>query len=914
MRTKPTSLLLLACLSGVFGINYEVLYFRLITARFGDMLHVQAGILAMFLLGVAIGALAGAKLRRLWLLELLVGATAILLGAALPLIETAPWLGWVLQRPVVAAGFCMMLVAVPAILVGCSVPLFTEYLALLARDQSGRIADAPFRRVYTLYNLGAAASVLVTEFLLIRTLGNSGTLHGLAWGNIAIGIALFLLFPELRAPQIPDRASGAAALDRGRSAGLILIGCASSLFQMTFVRGAMEILGNTRGVFALTLALVMLGFPLGVRLSRRLSLAGVVHLGTIGMAVGFILLPWLQGVHVAWLPSLAGSTVLGTPLGRVLWQLAILIPVGLPAFICFGAVLPVLLKGLPSGVHVVGRAMFLNGIGNAAGFILFIGLVHDLLPELGHLLAAILVAQLGLLIASGPGAYRRTPANPYPAAAAFAVVILTLTFSSRAYYAHHLLARGMYRWDDSLSGPGTMTLQMAREGATNAGLIRFRDEANLEGKLLFYSGHSSIFATERGQINRAEVLSGVLPAVFAPSLRRAAVIGVGTGITAGTTALLFDHTDAVEINPAVLALLPGFADANFDLARNPKARVVYNDARIFLATSPPVYDVILNSVSVPSFEAASKIYTTEFFARAKRSLVEGGVYMTWVAMNDLALLAVVGSLRRSFQHCAATYLSPGYLMLACADHPVRPRPLSSVSLPPEVSRVLEQYAGAPASAAEVVDGLHLSDDFLPTLPKLDLENTDDRPEAEFAFGDPRIPSTLLQRWPRRHPQFVATDLPSGTRLGGVELWRRCSLYKESNLREVCDSLPDVDEQFIVAQLNSVGLPPADVRPEERLRAMATRRRVIESVLARGLGGASLQRERDSLVLSLADLTPNDGEVQAAAGQVLERQGDARLARLRRYRAIVLDHRYRRYQQSGTAQSSPTVTGLHGIGR
>ena len=244
---------------------------------------------------------------------------------------------------------------------------------------------------------------------------------------------------------------------------------------------------------------------------------------------------------------------------------------------------------------------------------LFIGLV-SLLPELGQLVAVIVLAQVGLSAFYGAAAHKRTPHNQYlvPASVSIGTIAPPILHSR---ILHSPTGRSGHIPGDieSVLILVTVNLHIERGGGSNAGIIHYRDASDLEGKRLFYSGHMSIPAIEGGRIRGSEVLSGVLPALFAPSLARAAVIGVGTGITAGTTSRIFDSTDAIEISASVLALLPRFADANFDLAHNPAARIIHNDARVFLATSAPVYDVVLNSVSLPSFEAASKIYTTEFF-------------------------------------------------------------------------------------------------------------------------------------------------------------------------------------------------------------------------------------------------------------------------------------------------------------
>ena len=81
-----------------------------------------------------------------------------------------------------------------------------------------------------------------------------------------------------------------------------------------------------------------------------------------------------------------------------------------------------------------------------------------------------------------------------------------------------------------------------------------------------YNGLFSIpISSSDGQVNPAELLSGVVPALTAPTLDQALVLGLGTGITAGATAQIFDHTDVVELNNAMYKLMPDIASANLDI-------------------------------------------------------------------------------------------------------------------------------------------------------------------------------------------------------------------------------------------------------------------------------------------------------------------------------------------------------------
>jgi predicted membrane-bound spermidine synthase len=170
---------------GMCGIAYEIIYARLLTTYLGDAYFVSAAILATFLLGIAIGALAAKRLLRwLWAVELSIGlySAAVALGShhysqAL-LGRLCPLLG---GRPAAVTLAVLLFLIVPAVLVGASVPLFAAYCRGHAGD---RRAEAWFESVYSLYNLGAAVCVMLIEFLLLRALGLRATLLVVASVNL----------------------------------------------------------------------------------------------------------------------------------------------------------------------------------------------------------------------------------------------------------------------------------------------------------------------------------------------------------------------------------------------------------------------------------------------------------------------------------------------------------------------------------------------------------------------------------------------------------------------------------------------------------------------------------------------------------------------------------------------------------
>jgi spermidine synthase len=890
--TRARWLALLSVASGAFGINYEVLFYRLITSSFGDLLHVQAAILATFLTGIALGSRLSGRLRRfLWLIEMSVGVAAALIGWALEALDRSPWLATIGHQPLATVLLCSALVALPAILVGLSVPIFSDMLATLRGPATG---TASFRWIYALYNLGAVASVLVVEYWAVRDLGHRATLHLVAAGNITVGLCLLLFFRVGRADPGPLPESGEPAGDRAPrfpSAAVFLIGIGSSLFQLIFVRACFEIMEPKREVFALTLALVLLGFPLGTWLGRRLRLAGAIHLATIAIGVAFLVFSWLPSVYDVGLRLLAEAGASGV--GRTLWAVLFLLILGLVPFTCFGAVLPIVLRPFSSEARTVGRAMFWAGLGNALGFLLYVLLANRLLAEAGQLLLAIALLQAGAVAGEGWRRFARDRLGGVLALAA--VTALALGFSAERYFLHHFPMRE-YRLDPEVSRNGSLWLRVARWGGDNAGIIVFRDMEGRKGKRLFYRGRTSLDASIDGAIAPTEVISGVIPALAAPRLERACVLGIGTGITAGTVARLFERTEAVEINAAVIELLPEFSAENFDLHRNPNARVVLDDARTFLLGKEGVYDLVVNSVSEPTIETAAKVFTTEFFLRAKRSLRPGGVFATWIGlkMNDAAVEAVVGSLRRSFRHASAVFLAQGYLMLLCSDVPIRVGALDRLRLPPAMEKELLRLPADGRDLEEYLHSLVLTHDFFSMVPDRGLHNSDDRPAGEYLAGDPSIPRTF-QRFVVEHAELLRFDAVRGRALSEDELSRRCLRYTAELLIEACRSIvrPSVEQVRVFLDLPSLWQRPLNSYSTEELHRWRERLSLLAEVAPTDEEG---RKAWAALTVELATRLPLDAALQAEAAAALESDpARSTEAERFRYRALALDSAFRRFQ-------------------
>ncbi|MEZ4442798.1 MAG: hypothetical protein R3B72_27125 [Polyangiaceae bacterium] len=672
---KHRVLLALAFASGMCGLAYEVLYSRLLTTYLGDMVTVSATILAAFLTGIGVGSLLAHRFQPwLWLIEGLIGVYGLLVAAAFSqlspttLASLAPRAGGVASLVATVA----LVVALPSALIGCSVPLFASYLADAEREAS---ASDSFARVYALYNLGAAACVLVIEFWLLRSAGLSG-------GLVAIALVNFGTAAGLRLWVRPPPAVAVTRLRRPSTAlvALFLVSAVSASYQLLMLRFVGTVFGPFHENFALVLAVVMVGLAAGAAWARRRRLPLSIWASLGGLV---ILLSAVGLGDTARLWALASGTLVQEGSGRTVAKAIVLLVMTLPAFTVFGGAVPAYLQGAPARPGEAGRALAVSSFGNCFGFLLtvFVLLAHLSYRDL-VLFVGLLTVGAGLAIAPEP--WRRSVAVTLGALALAGIVGV--------------------RWPERQFALGHLSFVSSKKLAeAEAAFVRSESIKRLDGDVTIIhqrsgaeyvtiNGYSSFAVAEDGATNHREVIVGVAPALYPPERRRALVLGTGTGITAGATATLFDHTEVVEINPAVFAALPRFASHNFDLARRPGVDLLLEDGLSVLARDDERYDLVISTVTSPVYFSSSKLYTVDFFELVKRRLAPGGVFAFWfdARISEAGTGIILETMRSAFSECHFVFLFDSYYEAICGDS-LAPRPLGDY--PAELTEAMALWAG-----------------------------------------------------------------------------------------------------------------------------------------------------------------------------------------------------------------------------
>jgi len=120
--------------------------------------------------------------------------------------------------------------------------------------------------------------------------------------------------------------------------------------------------------------------------------------------------------------------------------------------------------------------------------------------------------------------------------------------------------------------------------------------------------------------------------------------------------------------PSVPRLFSYFHSDAPALEASPLSRIIIDDGRSYLKRSPEQYDgILLDPPPPPEAATSSLLYSTEFYALAKRHLHPGGILQQWFPGGDSATTASVArALQQSFPHVRAfrSFEHFGYHFLA----------------------------------------------------------------------------------------------------------------------------------------------------------------------------------------------------------------------------------------------------------
>jgi spermidine synthase len=624
--------------SGAAGLIYQVVWTQDLVLIFGDTTLAIVTTVSAFLAGLGIGSLVGAavgaRLRRALavygLLEITVGCLALLMPLAFGMIATVFRSAYLSLSPTEVAlirfGLAFVALAPVTILMGMSLPVLTRHLVREDRDVGDRIA-----RLYGLNTLGAVVGSLTSGYLLIQLIGlRDTTLVAVGLNLFAGGSAVFMsrVFGAAEAGPQPTAARRPPLQGRHRllvavtfTSGLVSLG-----LEVLWTRMMLQSTGSSIYVFIAVVAVFLMGIAGGSLIYERrrdrnpqMATLGALLATAGGLTVVPLILCNLSGPR--WLPV----TVL----------------LILPVTTIFGYTFPLTVRLFVGSADEASRGVGLVYAANTAGCVVGTVLAgFVLIPHLGTSVAIITVGAI-LAVVGGALAFGFAPRGEKlrPAASLAAMAaLLTVYF---------IPATKLTYVQNEIAATGNPTAHFEDSVAS----VDVTGASNLLNRHLYINGWGITYLTI---ITR--VLAYVAKAAR-PDATSMLNICFGMGTTYRSSIISGLHTTAVELDPTVPSVMSWFYSDASKYLHSPLGNIIISDGRNYVRLSDKHYNLITVDYPPPIWTAGAEVLLTqEFYQEAAQRLTAGGVFATYIPLQESRLeKTILRTIRPEFRHVSVVY-------------------------------------------------------------------------------------------------------------------------------------------------------------------------------------------------------------------------------------------------------------------
>ena len=688
--------------SGAAALVYEVTWTRLLTLHLGHGIAAASTVLAAFMGGLAVGSalagrigthLDGRRALRVYAgLELAIGVLALILPFELTALE--PLFAGAYANgnggnafALLRLGVSLLLLSLPAAAMGATFPIasrwFVQHASRAARDAGS---------LYAANTVGAAIGAVVAGFVLLPTLGLSGaTWVGVALNVLAAGGAFWIATTTTTgavtesSPRatgtLNTKASRAAAKARPASspsapspglaaAALGISGFASLTLQVVWTRLLALIFGPTTYAFSTMVGVFIAGLAVGASIGARLAsrakqpAAGLAMCLVASAACATLAALFVDRslVSLALFVARPDMTFQSVLTRQALVAVALLAPMTIAFGIAFPFAVAVATRSDESVSADIGLIYAVNTAGAIAGALLTGFVLISWLGLHGTIRAITIVSCVGAIAILW---FARTTGRTRVFAPAAAVAVLALGIALPRWD-ELLLSSGAYKYAASMRAPDLETALRAgqllyyREGPSGTVAVR-----RLAGSTsLAIDG--KVDASNSGDMLTQRLLAHV-PLLLHPNPKRAAILGLGSGVTLGSALRHpIEHADVLEISPEVVEASRFFDTENHGALMDPRSRLIVGDGRSHLLLTRDQYDVIVSEPSNPWMAGIASLFTREFFEAARGRLAPGGVLCQWAHTYDIStsdLRSIVATFTSVFPEGTLWLIGDGDVLL-----------------------------------------------------------------------------------------------------------------------------------------------------------------------------------------------------------------------------------------------------------
>lgn len=663
-------------LSGFAGLMTESLLAGILSGFVSSAFAGQVWVLVLFMTGMGLGAFLS-ETRIVFRNNPFRLYAFIEIFAALSLIFTAvtvnPLLSYYhsiagsfgLLSDVFRFAVMVLLVLPPSLAMGMSFPLLFRGLNgyLVSRQKLASL-------LYGINILGGVLGLIFTTYWIRGTVDiRLGLLLAALILIIAGGIVFLMRFQSVTNKDEAFRirqSSGSVFYYIAFFNGLVVF-----ILEVCMLRMMVHITGSSFRSFDLMLAVFVTGLGFGAifpafRFFSKSSPYGLISWINIFIAItsliSILVFYFSFNIMAQAYQSLMPDTV--SWIKYNLWQVFLsFIIMFFPAFFS-GMILPVVFgKGSEAGTTKTGYLYAFNILGCITGALLA-WLV--LFPVTGSVGGVISVAVMTFLASW----FIHKNWNRRLRMVISAMLLVLLTGSIYYHWSHkELYVSGVFRTANIKELPQILF----REDGRTASVALTIDSGRLMSLIINGKADAAISLSENPATDEpVQILLGALPLAFHENPQNAAIIGLGSGLTAHV--LLGDSSlrkvEIIEIEPAVIRASRNFGNRVSKSFFDKRSYILVKDAALHFYSAQNLYDLIVSEPSNPWVSGSSYLFTEDFYRQLKPGLRKNGIFVQWIQLyeNDVAgLSAVMTAIGKVFKDYSVYYADDRDLLIVAGD-------------------------------------------------------------------------------------------------------------------------------------------------------------------------------------------------------------------------------------------------------
>lgn len=691
MRNKVVPIVFTAfTVSGATGLVYEVIWQRQLSLIFGTTLPATTAVLTAFMGGLALGSWLFGKLtdrirhplRMYGILEIFIGVYCFFMPSLFKAIHDVhvslfTAMGPSVQLDILRFVLSVAVLSLPCALMGGTFPILSKGII-----KKSIFMGQGLSRLYFFNTIGASLGTLTAGFFLIRHLGMYQSNMMAACFNVGLGFLLIFLTYNLdfKAPV----SDAETRKNESKLTGYLpylyaVLGMAAMGTEVAWTRSLNLVLGSTVYAFSMMLGSYLLGLAIGSFAAGKITDQTRNPLAVVGV-LGFL-------VSVAIALSIALTDRLPMFLVALykpfhthffLWQTCLFflsLLIVFPATFFMGALFPAFGKAYISRMERMGRKVgqlyMWNTLGGIAGSLLtgfiFIPIIGTQ-STLTAFASVFLIIGICILMISIQDKKSRFQL-------AFLFLICIAGFQLIPDWDPRLLDSGAYVYAPQLQNGFESNRRMLYDEEGFHSHVTVSEKNNVRS--LRINGKTD---GSDGDDLTTQILLAVLPLAHVKQPRNALVVGLGTGVTAGS-ALNFQNLDVtcIEIDDAVIEAASFFNHVSGNPFDDEHFKLLNADARTVLSATNSTYDVIISEPSNPWITGVSNLFTVEYFQSALNCLDDDGLMCQWIHsyyMDPETLLVIFRSFNRVFPYCSLWRGSVGDYLILGSRHAVLPEQIN----------------------------------------------------------------------------------------------------------------------------------------------------------------------------------------------------------------------------------------------